>query len=555
MVYLGLGLPLYSTVALMRPRSIRARSTLAAIALGAVGGLFFGYLGGREVSLRAAEARLDDFALHVSANSHRSAEEARSLLLELNRSPFAACSDAELEYFRKLVYTAEFLKDAGRMQSGAIQCSAVLGRLHAPITLSGGFGRPDGTRVYRDILPYRIPDGTVVAVQSGNALVVYSPYNLRRLDAPPMHFFISDRDPATGQTRHLASDLAQPDPHRPVFTREGTSLTRHMLYVTHCGSQYSSCLTTYMSVADAMLLEKPQFRLFLGLSTLYGALLGFGLSMMYRRNRSLEQQLRRAIRRGRLRAVFQPIFDLPTGRLVGAEALARWIDESGRAVSPEYFTRLAEERGFVGEITRAMVQHAAQALEKTAQAYPDFRITVNIAAPDLNDPGFLPMVRQTLASSRVAASCLGFEITENSWTEWQSANNTLARLRERGHVVYMDDFGTGYSGLAHLNHLPLDVLKIDKEFTQSVGTESVKVSILPQILSIALALQLQVVVEGIETPEQVQFFSHCNPPVMAQGWYFGRPMPLQDLLDLLEEDKQQQGFLFAQPLNVGEHED
>lgn len=539
----------------MHVRSKRVPGTIAAILIGAGLGLLVGCAWGWQVTLRSAGEKLDLFSARIRANADHSAQEARILLQQLNNSPYAPCSDADIDYFRRLIYGSEFLKDAGRVQNGAITCSALFGHVAQPLGGFGGFVRPDGARVYRDLPPYRIPGETVVAVQSAGALVVYSPFNLRPLESPPMHFTITDRDTRTGQTRHLVGEAPNPEPAKPVFVTDGLTRAGRYLYATRCGQRFSDCMTAYMSVGDAIASEKLQFRVYVGLSGLCGALLGLAFSMIYYRNRSMEQQLRRAIRRRTLRAVFQPIFDLHTGRLVAAEALARWNDESGRIVSPQYFTRLAEERGFVGELTRVMVEHAAQALQETAHAYPDFRITVNIAAPDLNDPAFLPMVRQTLASRHVAARCLGFEITENSWTEWQSANNSLARLRASGHVVYMDDFGTGYSGLAHLNHLPLDVLKIDKEFTHSVGTDSVKVSILPQILSIAVALKLKVVVEGIETPEQVQYFSTCEPAVMAQGWYFGRPMPLRDLIGLLEEDKQQQGFLFAQPLNVGERED
>ena len=227
---------------------------------------------------------------------------------------------------------------------------------------------------------------------------------------------------------------------------------------------------------------------------------------LYRRNRRMDHQLRRAIQGDRLRVVYQPIVNLASGEIVGAEALARWTDEEGFVVGPDVFVKIAEERGFVGEITRLVVRHVLRDFAVTLRAHPDFRISINMAAADLGDPRFLPMLEQSLDRAGVSAASLVIEITERSTALHEVALEAIRHLRRQGHGVHIDDFGTGYSSLSYLHDLSVDAIKIDRSFTRSIGTEAATVSILPQILAMAEKLHLQVIVEGIETSQQAALF-------------------------------------------------
>ena len=130
---------------------------------------------------------------------------------------------------------------------------------------------------------------------------------------------------------------------------------------------------------------------------------------------------------------------------------------------------------------------------------------------------------------------LAIEVTESSTARIQVALKTIRELRKRGHSVQIDDFGTGYSSLAYLHDLSVDAIKIDRAFTQAIGTEAVTVGILPQILAMAKALNLQVIVEGIETVEQAVYFAGAEMPILGQGWLFGRPVPVEAFHLLLAE--------------------
>ena len=113
----------------------------------------------------------------------------------------------------------------------------------------------------------------------------------------------------------------------------------------------------------------------------------------------------------------------------------------------------------------------------------------------------------------------------------------FAVCSEMGHSVHIDDFGTGYSSLSYLQDLAISAIKIDKSFTRSMGTQAVTVAILPQILAMADVLNLQVIVEGIETSLQADYFSFLARPVLAQGWFFGYPVPAESFHSLLAEDE------------------
>jgi sensor c-di-GMP phosphodiesterase-like protein len=276
------------------------------------------------------------------------------------------------------------------------------------------------------------------------------------------------------------------------------------------------------------------------LGGLIGALIGIMLSTFFGRTRSMEQQLRRAIRQDKLRVEYQQIVSLASGRIVGAEALVRWTDKEGFAVGPDVFVKIAEEKGFVGSITQLVVRHILRDFAATLRAQPDFRMSINVTASDLADSQFLPMLAHALKLASVAARSVVIEITESSTARHEVAIAAILRLRQQGHSVHIDDFGTGYSSLSYLHELSVDAIKIDKNFTRSIGTEAVTATILPQILAMAEALHLQVIVEGIETRQQAEYFSALAQPILGQGWLFGRAVTAVAFQSLLADDRKLQ---------------
>jgi sensor c-di-GMP phosphodiesterase-like protein len=506
----------------------------------AASGLVGGYLLGRSVSLGQAEARLDGYANRILLESVTSTAESRSMLATMNASPYRFCSDAEIEYFRQLIYQSQFLKAAGRMRDGRIMCSTTAGRAsrYEDTRYLPSISRPDGSRVYKNMSPFRVDDESVVSIQIGDSFIVYNPYNLISLASPPMHYALT----ATDTTTHHISSLVgvTPDVQSVVLTKAGRYHAGNTLFATRCASEYATCTTAFISIPDAFATTRGYETGFMVLGSISGALCGVLLPLLYNRNKSVEQQLIRALRADALTVVYQPIVDLATGHIVEAEALVRWTDEYNNAVSPEVFVQIAEERGFVGDITRLVLRHTLRDFGSTMRARPGFRVSVNIAAADLADGTFIPNLDEALTDAEVSPRNLGIEITESYTARQQVARNTILRLRQKGHYVSIDDFGTGYSSLAYLHDLSVDAIKIDKAFTKAIGTDSVTVSILPQILTMAEALKLRVVVEGIEMQAQADYFAANSHYIRAQGWLYGRPVSARAFLQLLDEEEARQ---------------
>ncbi|MGO9337149.1 MAG: EAL domain-containing protein [Terracidiphilus sp.] len=500
-------------------------------------GLLAGYVLGRALVLRHVENKLDQYAMRIRREAETATAESRTMLAALNASSFPYCSDTEIAWMRKLIFQSEFLKDGGHMRDGRIDCSATLGRPSQPgAQFKPEFSRQDGTRVYLNLAPLRVGDRTVVSVQLGDSFIVYSPYNLKDLGSASMHFTVSEVDVASGQTGRLVGELTHAQ--ASTLTREGRAREGDTLYVTRCSSLYTSCMTAFISVPEALGAERGEFRAYIAFSGICGALFGIACSLLYHRRQSMEQQLRRAIRRDRLRVVYQPIVELASRKIVAAEALVRWTDDDNFEIRPEVFVKIAEERGFVGTITQLVVRHLLRDCHDILLDRPEFRVNLNIAAADLGDAQFLPMLEGAFARAGVRAQSLGIEITESYTARLQVAKDAILQLRRMGHKVHIDDFGTGYSSLSYLHDLEVDGIKIDRAFTRAIGTDSVTVSIVPQILAMAAALKLEVTVEGIETEEQADYFAACALPILAQGWYFGYPLPAAELHGLLRKAEQ-----------------
>lgn len=511
-----------------RRLAITVVSTMVATAAGSIAG----YVAARAFAERATEAKLDQYASRLVADGEASSAELRTVLAAVGASQYPACSGDEIRYFRALIFESEFLKDAGRMHNGRIACSAALGRPVEPIReMEPDFTQQDGSELYLDMKPYGSPSLTVLTVALGDSYVVFTPLTRMHLAPAPLHYVETAMDSPTQRPGRLLGEA--PQPIVPMAREDGETRAGNTVYVTRCSIRFFNCVTAYASIADVVRENRGRY---LGCIALCGGLGGVGglaLSLFYRRTKSQEQQLRRAIRAGRLGVVYQPIVDMKSGSIEGAEALARWSDEEGRAVGPDVFVRIAEDRGFVGEITRLVLRRALKDFGETLRSRADFRLSVNVAAADLSDPGFVPMVEAALRESAVPAQSLAIEITEGSTARHEAAIKTILDLRRHGHSVHIDDFGTGYSSLAYLHELSVDAIKVDRAFTKAIGTGAVIVSILPQILAMAEALNLEVIVEGVETREQAEYFAGTGRPIRAQGWLFGKPMGAAEFLRLL----------------------
>ena len=218
---------------------------------------------------------------------------------------------------------------------------------------------------------------------------------------------------------------------------------------------------------------------------------------------SLEADLNLALANGELDCAYQPTVDMRSGRIIDVEALLRWRSPTRGTVAPLDFIPVAEDSGLVGAVGQFVLERscAQMATWRTSAAeWADVVMWVNVSPRQLLDAGFADAVDQVLTENGLPAANLGLEVTESTFIEDSLAvRTTLLRLRSRGVHVAIDDFGTGYSSLAQLEHLPVDVLKIDRQFTSEIVTGGTRAGLVAAIVTLADTMGLRAIAEGVET--------------------------------------------------------
>ena len=242
----------------------------------------------------------------------------------------------------------------------------------------------------------------------------------------------------------------------------------------------------------------------------------------------------RALRDGHFVPFFQPLVTLRTGQLAGFEVLARWQHPRAGLVPPSDFIPVAEQDGWIEELSQQILQKAFVA----AAAIPDpLTLAVNISPLQLRDAALPEQIRDLAAAANFPLSRVVVEITESALIDsLQSAAAIVAELKSLGCRLALDDFGTGYSSLSHLQALPFDKLKVDRSFVGSMTEKRESRKIVSAVVGLGQSLGLTTVAEGIETQEQAEMmlWLGCD---LGQGYFFGRPMPAAELADCVSADR------------------
>jgi len=253
---------------------------------------------------------------------------------------------------------------------------------------------------------------------------------------------------------------------------------------------------------------------------------------------AIERDLHEALEQGQFALYYQPKIDLRTGLINGAEALVRWNHPTRGIIPPNMFIPVAEQNGFIVELTRWVIEEACRQNRAWQEAgLPLISVAVNVSALDLRDSTLTDHVATTLIHTGLSPKFLEIEVTESMVMEdVDVVIGTLRRLRSLGIAIAIDDFGTGYSSLAYLRKFPVKCLKIDRSFMSDVVSARERAGIPKIIVDLARSLGVKVVAEGVETAQQLQALQglDCDE---AQGYYIGRPAPADEFAAFLSNHK------------------
>jgi diguanylate cyclase (GGDEF)-like protein len=248
----------------------------------------------------------------------------------------------------------------------------------------------------------------------------------------------------------------------------------------------------------------------------------------------IEQGIRFGLEHGQFVPYFEPQVDLATGAIVGFEVLARWTHPLSGIVGPDIFIPVAEEIGVIGRLSEHVI---TEALRDAANWDPSIKISVNISPSQLADGWLAQRIVRVLSETGFPAHRLVVEVTESSlFADVELARTIATSLKNQGVRLALDDFGTGFSSLGHLRSLPFDIIKIDRSFIQNLHAKRESMAIVRAVTTLAGALGVPVCVEGIENEAAYNAVITLGCAI-GQGWYFGKPMPADQAVELLASRK------------------
>ena len=487
---------------------------------------------------QAREAEMSLVSAYARDVLHRSETTSDQALLAMQalsatHSP-DHCSDTNLAIMRRFDLSSSYLQAVGHAIDNAIECSS-LGRDAGALPLSlPDWVTPIGVKIRINV---KFPFDPVTAY-----LVLENPDGFAAIINKdlPLDATTSERDVtlaafATNNGRLYAargyfdpkwvgagiSGLPQ---HQTVdtFIDHG-----HVIAVARSSKYYLGAIAA-LPVSYMLAKTRTTTQILLPVGMVAGIVLALVTLYLARLQMAMPAVIKTALKRHEFFLHYQPIVDLRTREWVGAEALIRWRRRGGEMVRPDLFIHVAEDAGMIQRITQHVVKLVARDVRDLFKQRPDFHIAINLSSDDLHADSTVTLLRQLVTDTHAAPGNLIVEVTERGFLKREPAQKIVRALRAGGIRVAVDDFGTGYSSLAFLESFELDFLKIDKSFVDTMNLDTPTSQVALHIIEMAKSLNLKMVAEGVESEAQAQFL--CERGVQyAQGWLFGKPMPMDEL--------------------------
>ncbi|PLY45803.1 hypothetical protein CSZ94_04200 [Janthinobacterium sp. ROICE36] len=505
----------------MRRKRIIVTSVLVAV-LGVVAPLSLAFYLSSMRAEQGEQERLRLLADYALERAHRSIASAGAALRSADALDLAPCSEAHIQQLRRITITTRSIDDIGYVENGLLKCTSTgieqarIAVTPAEFTMDNGLGL----------------DFNLRPVVSGGKRMVGLSYRAYKVLIDPVRFsdviIDSDIQMAVAIGKHGVLDtLHHPDPvlvHALLAGQPAADGSIHAML-------YRDGLTAVMIEPRSKLndrLRREQL-LLLPLGLLMAAFIVGIVVWLSRRRLSLMGELRIAIDRREFFVHYQAIIALDTGVCVGAEALIRWRRPDGSMIRPDLFIPVAEDGELILPITDQVIACVIADMRAALLADRALHIAINLCASDIETGRVLDVLERALEGTGIEAQQIWLEATERGFINVEAARATIEKARARGHAVAIDDFGTGYSSLSSLQNLPLDALKIDKSFVDTIATDAATSSVTPHIIAMARSLNMLIVAEGIETQQQADYLRERKVE-FGQGWLFAKALPAGEFL-------------------------
>ncbi len=490
----------------------------------------------RQESLSFQTAQLRSLAADIAHRADETGTQFALARADLNSGKFGPpSSSAEIQHMRALALTSTYLQAVGRMSGTRLLCTS-MGRLNPPVDL----GPPDmttvnGVRIWLNIRPVFAGGASFHALESQGCAVFIAPSLVLDIysEQPGLSMAV-----VTGTARRIISKRGEIQASWLSRLNKAGAVTlvddKNLVAIQRCKSidvvsVVAQPIThTYGRMAFAAMIFVP-------IGAAIGLVMAACVFRTARKQHTLPYILKTAVRNREFFMHYQPIVELRTGRIIGAEALLRWRRVTGEMIRPDLFIPVAEEMGLIGKITEFVINLVMPAASRLEQIRSGFYVGLNITSADIKSGSVARHLTDAAARNNVDLTHIGIEITETGLLEGDQAFAALSAIRATGVKIAMDDFGTGFSSLAYLMKLNIDCLKIDRLFVDSIGTGSATSNVISHMIDMGTELRKEIIAEGVETQEQAQYLKERGVR-LGQGFLFGRPMPLEELIALLERE-------------------
>lgn len=484
----------------------------------------------------AAFSYLDEMATDVLRRSTSTRLQINDAILALINHPSEApCSPEQLARMRTMTVASSYMAGMGRVENNVLVCSTLS---QSDITFrlgpDDGINRFDAQSWSGIELPNLPGEAFNVVARDGYAALIYadlavdvlnnqSPVSLATLRADPPSLLRARGDVDPTWIERYSGQLT-------AFVDDGYFVVIH----PSASGRTAALAAMPTTLANARVKQFAYILAPIGL--MLGLLLAALVWHLARRRLSMTGELEAALDKKEFYLEYQPIIDLRTDECVGAEALIRWRNHEGKKICPSVFIPLAEAHGIIRRITTLVIEMALRDAAALLKACAGTHIAINLSTEDVQSTDMATRLLELTTAAGLAPSSIIVEITESGLMSPEKCRGMLLAVRANGFRVAIDDFGTGHSSLSYLATYELDFLKIDKMFVDTLGTDAPTSLVTDHIIELARSLGLQMIAEGVETPEQwtnlrergVQF---------AQGWLFGKPMSIDKLREFIRARK------------------
>lgn len=472
-------------------------------------------------------AELDSYTSRVALRTERVGEQAKKALRKIETFQGEPCGEEHLLEMRRLSYSYRYIQEVLYLKGNVPQCSSLEKKSRAvafppPMKIT-----QDGYRAWlttendlgiQQFMAALGSEHYVVMVDPGTFIDVV-PFGSWPIDVAIIG---ADKSRIVTSSGRLPTDILQ------NLQQDNDTFHLQKEGVIYNARPFPELGITVVSWASTLPLQKIWHRqalIWLPAGILIGLLTAAFVLRILRRLQSPHHQLQEAIQRREIKVYYQPIISLRTGKVVGAEALARWPQSDGSFLSPEIFVALAQQTGLTTPLTRLIIESVFDDLGKWLHHHPEQHISINLEADNLTSETLPGLLSSKVNHWQIKPSQIALELTERAFADPKTSGPFIAKYRKAGHSIYIDDFGTGYSSLSYLQDLDVDILKIDKSFVDALEYNNVT----PHIIEIAKTLKLEMVAEGIETKNQEDWLRQHGVQY-GQGWLYSKALPKAEFI-------------------------